>query len=56
MNPALPAQDILAFIPGTKHGTREVFDVKVLEAGWKSTGAEEALVAARARTTARKPV
>ncbi len=29
----LPAEDILAFIPGTKHGTREVFDVKVLEAG-----------------------
>ncbi len=25
----LPAQPILAFIPGTKHGTREVFDVKV---------------------------
>ncbi len=24
VNPALPAQDILAFIPGTKHGTREV--------------------------------
>ena len=38
-NPALPAQDILAFIPGTKHGTREVFDVKVIEAGCKDTGA-----------------
>ena len=33
VNPALPAQDILAFIPGTNHGTREVFDIKVLEAG-----------------------
>ena len=43
VNPALPAQDILAFIPGTKHGTREVFDVKVLEAGCAETGAEEAL-------------
>ncbi|CUH62832.1 Phosphate-binding protein PstS precursor [Thalassovita gelatinovora] len=42
VNAALPAQDILAFIPGTKHGTREVFDVKVLEAGCESTGAEEA--------------
>ncbi len=46
VNPALPAQDILAFIPGTKHGTREVFDVKVLEAGCKATGAEEAFKAA----------
>ncbi len=43
VNPALPAQDILAFIPGTKHGTREVFDVKVLEAGCEATGAAEAL-------------
>ncbi|MDQ2088612.1 substrate-binding domain-containing protein [Marimonas arenosa] len=34
-----PAQDILAFIPGTKHGTREVFDVKVIEAGCEATGA-----------------
>ena len=42
VNPDLPAQDILAFIPGTKHGTREVFDVKVREAGCEETGAEEA--------------
>jgi phosphate transport system substrate-binding protein len=33
---ALPAVDILAFIPGTKHGTREVFDVKVMEEGCKA--------------------
>jgi phosphate transport system substrate-binding protein len=46
VNSALPAQNILAFIPGTKHGTREVFDVKVLEAGCKDTGAEEAFKAA----------
>ncbi|MEM5494627.1 substrate-binding domain-containing protein [Hoeflea sp. AS16] len=46
VNPDLPAQDILAFIPGTKHGTREVFDVKVLEAGCEATGAEEAYKAA----------
>jgi phosphate transport system substrate-binding protein len=39
VNPALPAQDIIAFVPGTKHGTREVFDVKVIEAGCKETGA-----------------
>lgn len=35
VDPALPAIDILAFIPGTKHGTREVFDVKVMESGCK---------------------
>ncbi|MCZ4291383.1 substrate-binding domain-containing protein [Hoeflea alexandrii] len=46
VNPDLPAQDILAFIPGTKHGTREVFDVKVLEAGCEATGAEETFKAA----------
>jgi phosphate transport system substrate-binding protein len=43
---ALPAQDILAFIPGTKHGTREVFNIKVLEAGCKATGAYDLLLAA----------
>ena len=39
----LPAQPILAFIPGTKHGTREVFDEKVLIAGCEENGAAEAL-------------
>lgn len=34
-----PAQDIMMFIPGTKHGTREVFDEKVLVEGCKATGA-----------------
>lgn len=48
VNPALPAQDIMAFVPGTKHGTREVFDVKVLEQGCKDTGAYEVYVAASA--------
>jgi len=36
VDPVLPAVDILAFIPGTKHGTREVFDVKVMEEGCKA--------------------
>jgi phosphate transport system substrate-binding protein len=36
VDPALPEVAILAYIPGTKHGTREVFDVKVMEAGCKS--------------------
>lgn len=31
-----PAVEILVYIPGTKHGTREVFDVKVMEAGCKA--------------------
>ena len=35
----LPAQAILAYVPGTKHGTREVFDTKVIEAGCKEAGA-----------------
>ena len=35
----LPAQEILAFVPGTKHGTREVFDEKVIVDGCKETGA-----------------
>jgi len=46
VNKNLPAQPILAFIPGTKHGTREVFDVKVIEAGCKETGAYDMFVAA----------
>jgi len=46
VNAGLPAQDILAFIPGTKHGTREVFDTKVLLAGCKETGAYDLFLAA----------
>ena len=42
----LPDQPILAFIPGTKHGTREVFEEKLLHAGCKATGAEELFKAA----------
>lgn len=45
VNPALPAQEIMAFVPGTKHGTREVFEVNVIEKGCKDTGALEALTA-----------
>ena len=49
VNPDLPAQEIQAYIPGTKHGTREVFEEKVLERGCEDTGAMEAFRAARAR-------
>jgi phosphate transport system substrate-binding protein len=46
VNEALPDQPILAFIPGTKHGTREVFDTKVLLEGCKATGAYDLHLAA----------
>ncbi|MGX9354257.1 substrate-binding domain-containing protein [Roseobacteraceae bacterium S113] len=45
-NADLPAADILAFIPGTKHGTREVFEEKVIAAGCEATGAMAAMMAA----------
>ena len=45
VNAALPAQDIMALVPGTKHGTREVFDIKVIEAGCKDTGALDLFLA-----------
>lgn len=38
VNPDLPAQPIQAFVPGTKHGTREVFEEKVILAGCEATG------------------
>ncbi|WP_417248806.1 substrate-binding domain-containing protein [Celeribacter sp.] len=44
-NADLPAEDILAFIPGTKHGTREVFEEKVIAAGCEATGAMDAMIA-----------
>ncbi len=42
---SLPDAPILTFIPGTKHGTREVFEEKVLAAGCEATGALEAMTA-----------
>jgi phosphate transport system substrate-binding protein len=45
VDPSLPDQEILAFIPGTKHGTREVFEDNVILAGCEATGAMEAFVA-----------
>lgn len=44
-NADLPDADILAFIPGTKHGTREVFEEKVIAEGCEATGAMEAMIA-----------
>ena len=44
-NANLPAVDIAAFIPGTKHGTREVFEKKVMQAGCKAAGAYDIYLA-----------
>ncbi|WP_417603683.1 substrate-binding domain-containing protein [Primorskyibacter flagellatus] len=44
-NADLPDDEILAFIPGTKHGTREVFEEKVIAVGCEETGAMEAMIA-----------
>lgn len=35
---SLPNEKIVAYIPGTKHGTREVFEEKVMIAGCKAVG------------------
>jgi len=43
-NADLPAAEIAAFIPGTKHGTREVFEEKVLLIGCEDTGAMQAMI------------
>lgn len=42
VNPAFPDQEITMYIPGTRHGTREVFEEKVLLAGCEATGAFQA--------------
>ena len=38
VDPTLPNEPILVFIPGTKHGTREVFETKVMLEGCKAVG------------------
>ncbi|MCQ0092797.1 substrate-binding domain-containing protein [Roseovarius sp. M141] len=44
LNSDLPDQPIRAFIPGTKHGTREVFEEKVLLQGCRDSGALDAIM------------
>jgi len=44
VNPDFPAQPIQAFIPGTKHGTREVFEEKVILAGCEEGGYFQAML------------
>ncbi len=43
VNPAFPDVDIAMFIPGEKHGTREVFETKVLDIGCAEAGAKDAI-------------
>ena len=43
VNASLPDWQIAAFIPGEKHGTREVFEEKTLHAGCKAAGAIDAM-------------
>ncbi len=43
-NADLPDVEIAMFIPGTKHGTREVFEDKVLLEGCEATGAMQAMM------------
>ncbi|QBY00601.1 phosphonate ABC transporter substrate-binding protein [Rhodophyticola sp. CCM32] len=40
----LPAQAIAAYIPGTRHGTREVFEENVILQGCEDSGAMEAIM------------
>ena len=41
VNADLPDQEILVFVPGTRHGTREVFEEKVIIQGCADSGAKE---------------
>ena len=46
VNPGFPDWPIVFYVPGEKHGTRDVFETKVLQAGCKGTGARALLEAA----------
>ena len=46
VNSSLPDWDIVAYIPGEKHGTREVFEEKLLIAGCEELGGPDAAKAA----------
>lgn len=49
---SFPDQPIMLFIPGEKHGTREVFEEKVLEAGCHTLPEIKAITDAKAQRTA----
>ncbi|MGP1355763.1 substrate-binding domain-containing protein [Roseicyclus sp.] len=44
VNPELPDQAIAAYIPGTRHGTREVFEENVILEGCEATGSMQAMM------------
>ena len=44
VNSSLPDMPITAFVPGEKHGTREVFEEKVIAAGCEATKAMDMMV------------
>lgn len=43
VNATLPKGPIAAYIPGSKHGTREVFEEKIMAEGCKEAGATDAI-------------
>ncbi|MGK9054927.1 substrate-binding domain-containing protein [Neorhizobium sp. CSC1952] len=43
INPTLPKGPIAAYIPGSKHGTREVFEEKIMSEGCKEAGAADVI-------------
>lgn len=45
IDPSLPDQNISLAIPGTNHGTREVFQLQVVDAGAEEVGLPESLTA-----------
>ena len=49
VDPSLPAVEIVAFIPGEKHGTREVFEEKTLAEGCKEFAEIKAIADEKAR-------
>ncbi len=49
VDPSLPDVDIVAFIPGEKHGTREVFEEKTLAEGCKQLPEVKAIADDKAR-------
>ena len=51
VNAAFADQPIQAFVPGTKHGTREVFEDKVILEGCEATGAFDVLLASASGDT-----
>ncbi len=46
VNASFPDWPVMFFVPGEKHGTREVFETKVMIVGCKASGARAALLAA----------